>query len=154
MIYPPINRPPFSISKQPPTRPSLQELVPVMQANQLEEGAIEKDTIVVGCISRLSFERQVGLQSINSMLYTVLTIERQVGLFLHAASYLKKRYTGPLHVHFMLVGDGPARTALEQLAASLQLGAKEITFVGSVPYDRCSLLIAYYDHLRRECAVR
>ena len=50
----------------------------------------------------------------------------------------------PKNVHLLVVGDGPARAALEALAVKLGL-AQSVTFTGVVPRDLVPALVAAFD---------
>ena len=70
---------------------------------------IADDALVVGCVARL-------------------TPVKDHASLLHAASMLKERFP---RLQIVLVGDGPIRTGLEQLAVSLGLSA-HVRFLGTV----------------------
>jgi glycosyltransferase involved in cell wall biosynthesis len=50
----------------------------------------------------------------------------------------------PRDVHFLIVGDGPARPELERLASELGV-AERVTFTGTVPRDRVPEYMAAFD---------
>ena len=50
----------------------------------------------------------------------------------------------PEHAHLLVVGDGPVRAELEQLALSLNLSAR-VTFTGAVPRDQVPRHVAAFD---------